>query len=685
MTARTDTPLQACLAEALGLARGWIARWLDQTQAALAQRETNARHGHEKHSLGQARSALMAHRVLLGQRFLDALCDGLEQCEPPAPTGAPASRQLHSLSFDELELMDDDQMQQSVNLTRVQQIIKLEAADELAAFSARLSRVQGFDVLRADANPLRPEAVMTALVAALDSLHVADGIRSHWLAAGAAPLGQQLSRFYQQLEEWLDHQGVAPAGYVVIQSPTPRQTQRARPAGPTASAMPVETLMDLHALLPLDRLHDLLAGNLAQAGAAVSDQGRSGSGNAMVRTLAGELVNRLLRQATGEPHLLPSVRDLMLQLKEPLHQLARTDPRFFADRQNPARRLLESIATRGLAFATEQDAGFETFAGSLVAVVRSLQAPAHRLPSLLSAAIGQLPPAAQPAALMPTGSAQPRVAPQSACDVLAEQVAAEFQARDDFARAPGVVRRFVTGPWAQVVAQARLSLEASGRPLESDAPVLRYIDVLTDLLWSSQLVLASRNRPRLIKAVPNVLRTLREGLDTIDYPRPKAEAFFHTLLGLQDAAYLTQHSVDLVHEPVWADAGSSTQAGGVGHSIRVRPNAAHDRSQFVDGGFHTPPDFVDTEPVTSDWLALNGREAPPVADGLSVGAWVDLHESGRTLRCQLNWASPHGRLFQFVAPQGRSISLSRTGLQRLHTAGRLRLVASVPDAMAMRH
>jgi hypothetical protein len=68
-----------------------------------------------------------------------------------------------------------------------------------------------------------------------------------------------------------------------------------------------------------------------------------------------------------------------------------------------------------------------------------------------------------------------------------------------------------------------------------------------------------------------------------------------------------------------------------------------------------------------------------------VGAWVDLHESGRTLRCQLNWASPHGRLFQFATPQGRSISLSRTGLQRLHTAGRLRLVAGSPDAMALRH
>lgn len=685
MTARIDTPLQACLAEALVLARGWIPSWLDQTQTALAQREATARHGHEKHSLGQARSALMTHRALLSQRLLDALRDGLEQAEPPVLSAAPAARQLNSLSFDELELMGDDQMQQSVNLTRVQQIIKLEAADELAAFSARLSRAQGFEVLRADANPLRPEAVVTALVAALDTLHVSDVIRSHWLAASAAPLGQRLSDFYQQLEQWLDRQGVAPAGYVVIQSPAPRKAQRVSAAGSTVDAMPVEALSDLHALLPLDRLHHLLAGNLAQAGAAVSDQGRSGSGNAMVRTLAGELVNRLLSEAVDEPRLLPSVRDMVQQLKAPLQQLARTDPRFFADRQNPARRLLDSITTRGLAFATEQDAGFQAFASSLLAVVRSLQAPGHRLPALLSAAIGHLPLAVEPEALMPPVPAQPRQVQVTQRNGLAEQLAAEFQARDDFARAPGVVRRFVTGPWAQVVAHARLSLDVTDSPLTSDAPVLRYIDVLTDLLWSSQLVLASRNRPRLIKVVPNVLRTLREGLDTIDYPRPRAEAFFHTLLGLQDAAYRTQHSVDLVHESAWADAGRSAQAGGVSHSIQVRPSESQDSGQFVDSAFHTPPDFVDTEPVTSDWLALNGREPLPVADGLSVGAWVDLHESGRTMRCQLNWASPHGRLFQFAAPQGRSISLSRTGLQRLHTAGRLRLVTGAPDPMALRH
>ena len=693
MNARTAAPLQACLAEALGLARAWVPRWLEQTQAELGLRELAARQGREKHGLGEARHALAAHRSLLAQRFLAALDGDLQH--PPAATArvsrdGPASRPFDSLSFDDLSLMDDEQLQASVDLTRVQQITKLAAADELAAFSARLSRAQGFDVLRVDANPWRPEAVVSALMAALNTLHVTDDTRAHWLAAGAESLGQQLSGFYRQLDQWLDEHGVLPAGYVVIQSPESRVRPARTPSRPPPDSVPAEAVPDRAALLSLDHLHDLLAGNLAQTGSGVSDQGRSGSGNAMVRTLAGELVTRLLSRTVDDTRLLPCLREMVQQLRAPLRQLARTDPAFFADRQNPARQLLDGITAQGLAFATEQDTGFDDFARSLLGVVCDLQAPVHRVPGRLTEALRRFPavPPAAPAAAPRAPAHASRVqapAPLPQADLLVDQLAAEFQARPDFARAPGVVRRFVTGPWAQVVAHARLSLGVSGAPLAAEAPLLRYIDVLTDLLWSSQLVLASRNRPRLIQAVPKVLRTLREGLDTIDYPRAKAEAFFHALLGLQDAAYLTQHSVDVVCAPVWADAGRVAPAQVADQRILVRSAALPHHEPEGDSAFPLPPEFVDTEPVTSDWLALAGRDAPPVADGLTLGDWVELNESGHTARYQLNWASPHGRLFLFAAPHGRSVSLSRSGVQRLHSAGRLRLVPDEVVAAGRRH
>lgn len=691
MNARTVAPLQACLAEALELARGWVSRWLEQTQAELGLRELAARHGREKHGLGEARHALAAHRLLLGQRFLAALNGDLHHEAPAHPQAAgdgPASRPFDSLSFDDLELMDDVQLQASVDFTRVQQIVKIAAADELAAFSARLSRAQGFEVLRVDANPWRPEAVVSALMAALNTLHVTDETRAHWLAAGADSLGQQLAGFYRQLDQWLDQHGVQPAGYLVIQSPTSRAQPAKKLARSAADSVPAEAVPERDALLSLDHLHDLLAGNLARAGSAVSDHGRSGSGNAMVRTLAGELVTRLLNRTVEDTRLLPCVREMVQQLKAPLRQLARTDPAFFADRQNPARRLLDGITAQGMAFATEQDTGFDAFARSLLGVVCDLQAPVHSLPQRLADALqhfSSAPPMVAAPPVVPARATAPAPMPLPQRDLLVEQLVAEFQARDDFARAPGVVRRFVTGPWAQVVAHARLNLGATDGALAADAPLLRYIDVLTDLLWSSQLVLASRNRPRLIQAVPKVLRTLREGLDTIDYPRPQAEAFFHALLGLQDAAYLTQHSVDVVCAPVWADAGHSAQSRSGNHTIPVRAGVQRDDGRLIDSDFSSPPDFCDTEPVTSDWLALAGREAPPVADGLTLGDWVELNESGHTARYQLNWASPHGRLFLFAAPHGRSVSLSRSGVQRLHSAGRLRLVPDEVVAAGLRH
>src|SRR5690606_36419887 len=110
-------------------------------------------------------------------------------------------------------------------------------------------------------------------------------------------------------------------------------------------------------------------------------------------------------------------------------------------------------------------------------------------------------------------------------NLLADRVVIEMQARNDFARAPGVVRRFLEGPWAQGVAQARLGM-SEGDSTRGTASAHRFMDVLPDLLWSSQLALASRNRPRLVRVIPGVLRTLREGLYAIDYPRERSEAFF---------------------------------------------------------------------------------------------------------------------------------------------------------------
>jgi hypothetical protein len=258
-------------------------------------------------------------------------------------------------------------------------------------------------------------------------------------------------------------------------------------------------------------------------------------------------------------------------------------------------------------------------------------------------------------------------------NLLAERVAAEMRARNDFDKAPGVVRRFLTGPWSQVVAQARLEVTDSSRVPLADAPAMRFSDILPDLLWSSQLALASLNRPRLVKIIPGVLRTLREGLDAIDYPREQAEAFFQALMGLHEAAYKTQRN-----EPP-PDEQPSIQPEMVDEPWMQRTEARD--SCLMDDAFMdspltpTQPAFLETQRMQRDWADLKAEMAVQRTTSLPVGTWVDILQDGQAMRWQITWASPHGTLFLFTGANGRSLSMTKRGLERLMEQDRLRVVA----------
>jgi hypothetical protein len=678
MNVRVDASLQACLNEAMVLARVWIPRWLEQVGTDLYQREAAALHGHEKYSLGHARTELITHRELLTSRFLAVIEADLRHAETAPGTGLqkPASdpRRLNALSFDDLELMDDQQVQQTVDLARWQQVVKMACDEELAAFSARLSQVQGFDAVRVESNPLKSDAVVAALVRAMDTLQVPAEVRARWLHVGALKLGQSLVVFYRQLEQWLALQGVAAAGYVVVQKPTSRAAPAVAAARRATDSLPASSPPPRgDPLLTLDHLHQLLMGNLEQSGAD--------TGNSMVRTLAAEVVTLLLRRITEDTRLLPPIRVMVQMLKEPLLQLARSDPRFFADRQNPARQLLDAITVRSLAFTREQETGFGSFARHVLDAVKTVLAAGPALSDQLPGALQRFNAAVTPAAMPSQGLALQTLVRVEQRNLLAERIADVIEVRPDFAGAPGLVRRFVTGPWVQVIAHARLSTQAGQTPDGADAPARRFLAVLPDLLWSSQLAQASRNRQRLVKIIPHLLRTLREGLDIIEYPKQQSELFLQALMKLHEAAYKAPPLAQGAE-----GAGFDLDDERPGQRSAREPEPWIREAEVRESGFMThadmlpTPEFAETQPLSSNWQELSPM-APAV---LRVGAWIDLQENGQTQRCQLTWASPHGSIFLFTAPQGRSVSLSRSGLDQLQRAGLLRVVAEhgvVDDAL----
>ena len=217
----------ACLEDAIKQAPILAERWFAKLSEALYAHTMDVNHASDKRQLQAALAALKVSRVAIERGFALQLTQALADDTRALATGedelTPGAvrpkRSLASVRFDELELMGDEQVQQTLNNARFQQAALRASESGLVAFAALLSSAQGFDVVRADKNPLRPEVVATALIQLLEALPVDADCRTRWMAQGAPLLGEELQALYLRLAALLTKSGVEPAAYAVISTP----------------------------------------------------------------------------------------------------------------------------------------------------------------------------------------------------------------------------------------------------------------------------------------------------------------------------------------------------------------------------------------------------------------------------------------------------------------------------------
>jgi Protein of unknown function (DUF1631) len=277
--------------------------------------------------------------------------------------------------------------------------------------------------------------------------------------------------------------------------------------------------------------------------------------------------------------------------------------------------------------------------------------------------------------------------------VLAKQVGAEIRKRPDFHHAAPLVQRFLAGPWSLVIAHARLnpaSVSEAGRV----PPEVRFAGVVSDLIWSSRPDAAGSGRARLVRLIPGLMRTLREGLQSIEYEGVAASQFMSQLMALHEAALTGQPAPQFqghtsLQKPSAEEESWLPDAEQVDADVWLRPNEAAETG-FMDEplpGLEHDTDFEDTLPLYApperagrtgaDWMAQ------PM---LTLGTWIELRrESGEWVRLRLVWVSPHGLMYLFTGGgAGRTSSMSRRHFEGLRMAQRIRLLATqslVDDAL----
>lgn len=689
----------------------------------------------------------------------------LEAFNKPVPTAKAPSLSLAEVHFDQLELMDEVQVQESVNMARAQQMAMLAAEASLADLNTLICATLGLATVRPERNPLRPEIYLHALKQVVERLAVPAAMRLDWMTTMGVSLGSELRDLYTSLSQQMRSQGVVAAGYAVVPTPgggtsggggSKSATAQAISAGAPGSAerealvaseMRAARRTSDPALLTLDRLRRLLAGELDQRGTPhrvaafaqqfareferdgipmpVADQDfdatmpaalealtemkqvdrvvqrleqrrsagtlvapdekaahatretirRSAAGIAQALSL--EVVNLMVENIARDPRLVAPVQQMVKGLEPALMRLALVDPRIFTDKQHAARVLVQELTHRSLAFTSAQSPGFaeflrqaqEALAPLVDADITSAEPFEDALADFrqLWDAQAQQQEASRAQAVRALHQAEQR-------NLLAEKIAREIDSHPDAAKVPEVVIAFLCGPWAQVVAQARLQ----GGTGSSVAD--KYQALISATLWSTHPDLARMNVSKLTRLVPLLISTLREGLDTIRYPVTKTSAFLEALMGLHQLAFRAgakpaEPQVAPV-EPAAVVARARPVEDG---NPWVAPEEAHD-SNFID-----LPESVASAEVAVPSVPAETTQSASVAQlvlasagNLPLGAWVELKVGEQWVRTQLTWASPHGTLFLFTSGVGTIQSMTRRTHDKLVAGGQLRVISGQP-------
>ncbi len=157
------------------------------------------------HALSQCRAAL---RHAFPARLDEAIARALD-----AARGAAASAARPALGESGLALLEHAEVSRFVEASRLQQAVMPVVEAPLTRLDSLMSSVLGLPVVRADLNPLRPDVLCEALLAALEEQPAEPPWRALWVRHIAAPYAHELGRSYEAIVQLLEDAGVEQARY----------------------------------------------------------------------------------------------------------------------------------------------------------------------------------------------------------------------------------------------------------------------------------------------------------------------------------------------------------------------------------------------------------------------------------------------------------------------------------------
>ncbi|MCU0256185.1 MAG: DUF1631 domain-containing protein [Vicinamibacterales bacterium] len=373
-----------------------------------------------------------------------------------------------------------------------------------------------------------------------------------------------------------------------------------------------------------------------------------------------EIVALLFQSILTEERIPPTVRVWFARLQMPVLRVAVSEPDFFATIDHPARRLIDRMGACVMGFDDAAAAGGDALESEIRRIVQVVEAYPDTGRRVFQTVLTEFEKFLEHYFKDANEASRKGVSLAQQVEQREEKaIQYTIELRNMLADVPVQegVRQFLFQVWADVLAMAALK---SG-PQSGQTRTLKT--AAAELIWSAGAKVTREERGEVIRKLPGLLKTLRDGMALAGYPSQKQDERIAELNNALAAAFTAKAAAIAPERLDELKERLETLE-------EMLPDTAHlqiDESQILDLSGHESSELevVTTggSPPTAAMLAW-ARE-------LQVGTWFMLDYRNRHEAVQLAWRGLNGQLSLFVSRSGRCVLFQRQPLAAFLQAGLL--------------
>jgi hypothetical protein len=356
-----------------------------------------------------------------------------------------------------------------------------------------------------------------------------------------------------------------------------------------------------------------------------------------------DIVARLFDAIFNDPELSATVRAELAKLQIPVLKVALVDKSFFSDRRHPARRLLDVVASSGIGRNEKDEPRLVDKVREIVdAVVVGFDEDLNVF-AVQTYTLEEFLREEEEHAQRKSQRVFDQLEQRDRQEIAATRVGEELATRASDSALPVLVASFFDRFWRRVLIDVFIRFGDAGEPWRE------ALATMDDLIWSVKPKDTASERSRLLTALPDLLKRLRRGLETV-HLEEAWDPFFDRLIRLHMGALHKEPPPEEMSDPTFdQDAFAEDIARGEESTPRSDETA--------------PPD---------QYLLL--------ARSLEVGDWVEFKSfrgTRKTLR--LGWVSKYRGVYLFTNRQGdNALTLATTSLAGHLRKGTARVLSQDP-------